>query len=106
MPSQLTDDVGLARVKTRIGQPQTVPFEKAVPQLIAIARPAALTAGESDPAHAPDNIAKRGSTCGIVEVFEAPRTFCQRELLDVRIAMEAHDRRAGHACERLADALG
>ena len=32
--------------------------------------------------------------------------FCQRELLDVRIAMEAHDRRAGHVGERLADALG
>ena len=65
-----------------------VPLRKAVPQLIAVARPPALTGGEIDRAQEPDNIDKRGPTGGIVEVAEAPRTSCQRELLDVRIAME------------------
>ena len=49
---------------------------------------------------------KVGTTNGVVEVVESPRVLGQRELLDVRVAMEADDRRVRHIGEDLAHALG
>src|SRR4030095_12840857 len=80
--------------------------EKAVPELVAIARPATLTRCKIDRAEEPDDVNHRGTACGGVEVVEPPGLLRQRELLDVRVAVEADDRHVRRAGEGLADARG
>src|SRR6185369_14443539 len=93
LSSQPADDLRLSRPGVRIGQPQTIALEKSGPQPIAGARPAALTARQIERAQEPDDVDERGPSRRIVEVVETPRILGQCELLDVRVTVQAHDRR-------------
>jgi hypothetical protein len=101
--AQPTDDVGFGRPVVRLGQPAVVAREKAVPQRVAVAHPAALPRGEIDGAEEPDDIDERRAARRVIEIVEAPGVVGERELLHVRVAVEAHDRRIRDVGEGLAD---
>src|SRR4029453_16196883 len=69
-------------------------------------RPPAVTRGEIDVTQEADDVDKGGSACGVVEVAETPGVLRHCKLLDVRVAVEAHDRCVRQVGKGLADTRG
>src|SRR3954447_6744403 len=100
------NDGRLGRPIVRIREPGPVTLEEPIPQAVTRARPAALTRREIDRAQEAYDVDEGRTTSGVVEVVESPGVLGQRELLDVRIAVETDYRRVGYIGEHLAHTFG
>ena len=77
-----------------LGETPLVAFAESIKQPVTILFPGTLTSREIDRAQEPHDIDHGRASSGVVEVVEPPCILCQCELLDVRVAVQAHNRQA------------
>src|SRR6185295_16221110 len=92
--AQPTYDLRPRRGITRIGQAPLIAFYESIEQRATTLFPRTLTRREIDGTQKPNDIDSGRASGGVVEIIQSPGVLHERELLNVRIAVQAHNRQA------------
>jgi hypothetical protein len=74
-----------------LGETSRIAFDESIEQLVTIFFPRASTSHEIDRAQEPHDIDNGWASGGVVEVIDPPGILRQRELLDMRVAVQPHN---------------
>ena len=75
-----------------LGETPLVAFDESIKQPVTILFPGTLTSREIDRAQEPHDIDHGRASSGVVEVIESPCILRYRELFDMRVAVQPHNR--------------
>ncbi len=74
-----------------ISEAPFIAFDESIEQPVTILFPGTLTSHEIDRAQEPHDIDHGRASGGVVEIVEPPGILRERELLDMRVAVQSHD---------------